>query len=392
MVRCVPVLSVISGSGILWMTDYRITGPRHPNPVFIRPRSFAIADLMKTTPFEGDDLVTEDEKNLGRIAGQDNAFDDTAEPDEALKRRYQSRLSRAVAALQKSPEGAALLLSAMCKDQRIGAYLEIRGVFGCYLSKDKVAYTKTSDMGRCIHNLAHELAHAQQDMSGLSTMVIYHQKGTLLPYDAWSYVVLNRCIEAAAEATAVQICWDIKEAGDPRGWEDARKTYSQLTKAFQQSVTENSDNAHNGRAKAAAFDAMFKQVFFVPNNVTYDQNMVAVLAGQAAAEKEAGLIAAARRIDADTLAAVGLNEDGTNWLEGRRLDRGLYAQMSDELRSAVEALNITVLKSLSAPDPSLFPQPYTRRHRPQFDGGFIPPASFLPLPGASGPAQYRYHP
>ncbi|MEO0392028.1 MAG: DUF6782 family putative metallopeptidase [Pseudomonadota bacterium] len=112
---------------------------------------------------------------------------------------------------------------------------------------------------------AHELGHVAQ----------HRQSGP--DYGRWSLryrlmhqIMATRHYEAAADAVAVDVAWQLKDAGKPEMWQvlhgDPHDAH--LAQAYARSIAKNPDNAVNGKARRAVHDAWFKDPLAV---LHYDQ-------------------------------------------------------------------------------------------------------------------------
>lgn len=102
---------------------------------------------------------------------------------------------------------------------------------------------------------AHELAHVAQD----------HKCGPGfgcwdIRYPLMHQMMATRHFEAAADAVAVDVAWQLKQAGLPGIWERIEQDPSEqhLAAAFARSVARDADHATNGKARRAVHDAWFK--------------------------------------------------------------------------------------------------------------------------------------
>lgn len=110
------------------------------------------------------------------------------------------------------------------------------------------------------HLAAHELAHvAQNYVAGPD----YSRWG--LRYPIMHQIIATRHYEAAADAVAIDVAWQLKEAGEPAMWAalDSDPFEQHLTQAYAASIAKNPANAANGKARRAAHDAWFKDAVAV---------------------------------------------------------------------------------------------------------------------------------
>ena len=102
---------------------------------------------------------------------------------------------------------------------------------------------------------AHELAHVAQDKHCGRDFGRWDLRYTLM-----HQMMATRHYEAAADAVAVDVAWQLREAGQPGMWRRIEQdpVEQHLTRAFSRSVARNAANAKNGKARRAAHDAWFK--------------------------------------------------------------------------------------------------------------------------------------
>jgi hypothetical protein len=113
-----------------------------------------------------------------------------------------------------------------------------------------VGLNPRGDEAQLVATLAHELRHAWQDARGFLERL--HRS----PEDI---VWMTRLVEADAEANAVQICWELKEAGYPDAFEAHKKTgyADESLVAYEQTAQADPASVSNGLAMREAFDQWF---------------------------------------------------------------------------------------------------------------------------------------
>jgi len=171
--------------------------------------------------------------------------------------------------------------------------------------------------GRRIAFLAHELAHVPQHPA-------YSDNRHFPPQDL---VLLRRVREAAAEAQATQILWELRQAGYHHAWDAKLNTiYRDIARAYEAKVGE--DGSREGQLAAAR--ASFDQWFMKQRRLElYDGMTVDHL--RRISEDDMGLVPPARFLSHGFLRAIGWTGQG-NYLSHREdldLTTGFYRmQMS----------------------------------------------------------------
>ena len=102
---------------------------------------------------------------------------------------------------------------------------------------------------------AHELAHVAQDKHCGRDFGRWDIRYTLM-----HQMMATRHYEAAADAVAVDVAWQLKQAGAPGMWRRIEQDPAEqhLARSFSRSVARNAANATNGKARRAVHDAWFK--------------------------------------------------------------------------------------------------------------------------------------
>ena len=139
--------------------------------------------------------------------------------------------------------------------------------------------------------LSHELAHVPQHPA-------FSDNRYFPPEDL---LLLRRVREAAAEATATRIAWQLDEAGVPEVWDAKRSgVYGDLATAFETVLDGQPGEAAELRATRAAFDRWFAKSWRLD---TYDRMTVDHLARIAA--DELGLVPPRLRLSHGMLVGIG---------------------------------------------------------------------------------------
>lgn len=243
-------------------------------------------------------------------------------------------LRRAARALQASGLGRAVLEGMAAADVWLGDLSSDDASYGFYLSGDRVVRTRTEDFWQAVRNLAHEGRHAVQDGLGLTTILEFHEPGTQLPWDARGYLLLNRALEADADAWAVAASHELAEAGAPDAWRVllAHPEFGGLARAY--------DAARPDGAKAAmgaAYDAWFD----LGRDHGYDTYLLGWLERLREKAEEAGHrgpVPGAATLDDAVLQRLGHVPEGGSYLEGRVLDEGRYAAMAPDVEARLAEL------------------------------------------------------
>lgn len=168
-------------------------------------------------------------------------------------------LTRLMNELRRSPTGAWLLDEAQKAGIRI-VYDNKTEYAGYYESETKLVAVEAPltergnlrrgvDRGYLLLTLAHELRHAWQDAQGP-----FLDEQHWRPRDA---VLINRLIEADAEAISAQVAYELKLAGDSRAWDSKKGAYEDMHRVYRRAIRADEAAARDGRAMRAAFDQWF---------------------------------------------------------------------------------------------------------------------------------------
>lgn len=162
------------------------------------------------------------------------------------------KLTRCISRMAQSETGRALLDTAAEYGVRV-ALKDNHIYYGDFdRETKKVTIEGKSSDGALIEILAHELRHGWQDRHGFDSSF------ELPPSDN---VIINRLIEADAEAVANQVAWELKEQGYNKPWLHAirNKSYQDVAQAYRKEAEADPDAVRDGRALRAAFDQWFKK-------------------------------------------------------------------------------------------------------------------------------------
>ena len=183
--------------------------------------------------------------------------------------------------------------------------------------------------------LSHELAHVPQHP-------VYSDNRYFPPQDL---VLLRRVREAAAEATATRIAWQLAEAGYEEAWRAKRRgVYGDLATAFQETIGVRRGELAELEASRAAFDQWFAESWRLD---TYDRMTIDHLSRLA--EDEIGLVSPRLHLSHGFLTGIGRHGERNFLTEttGRRLtDRAYGGSLSSENGDLLQSL-------LSAPKDSI---------------------------------------
>lgn len=251
-----------------------------------------------------------------------------------------AELSRLFATLGRSPSGAALLREAAARGVRVCIDRTTDLLAYYFASMNVVGVSWNLSEGGRIIFLAHELAHIPQHPR-------YSDNRYFPPEDL---VLLRRMREAAAEAIATRIAWELRTADFDSAWEEKLVTpYADVAQAFARAVQDRRRGDSGGRARdgtlvmatRAAFDQWFASNW---RRDVYDRMTVAHL--QRIASDTMGLVPARRAITDRFLVRIGWIRigrlGGENFLAkstGRSLTDAYYAgNLSVENARQIERL------------------------------------------------------
>lgn len=179
---------------------------------------------------------------------------------------HEKSLRTALKIIEQTPTGKALLANA--EEGSVGIYTDTtcsslgrysRGTRTVCINpafaflKKPLGKQYTGELGVV---LAHELFHAKQDRDG----VLNARDGIGLSPE--NRMLATRHIEAGANAAAIQVAWEAKEAGYPELWDSDTKgpslTRRKMYAAYGAAVEADPAAAKDGRALAAAYDMFFE--------------------------------------------------------------------------------------------------------------------------------------
>ncbi|MEM1414289.1 MAG: DUF6782 family putative metallopeptidase [Myxococcota bacterium] len=236
--------------------------------------------------------------------------------------------------LRASALGAQVLEGIALGDVWLGDLAEDDPSYGFYLSADRVVRTRTRDFWQALRTLAHEGRHAVQDGLGLSTILEFHEPGTLLPWDARGYLLLNRALEADADAWSVAASHQLAEAGRPEAWKtlEAHPEFGGLAEAYAKARPDGMI-----AAMGAAYDAWYD----LGRDHGYDTYLLGWLERLREKSEDAGHegpVGAAKALDDAALQRLGWLPEGRSYLADRTLDEGRYAAMAPDVEARLAEL------------------------------------------------------
>lgn len=169
---------------------------------------------------------------------------------------------------------------------------------------------------------AHELRHYWQEKQGLTLT-----KASAL-YDN---LIMMRFAEADAFSFETQVAWELDKLEPEKGyWRKFKRNYKDLCRAFEKSVEQSAQNADNGKAQKAAFNAWFA----MPLRKQYDYNALKQVRDYWYRKSQGirnGLVFHKKRGDDEAplmseefLREFGQRADGSNYLAGVNLYSDYY--------------------------------------------------------------------
>jgi len=177
----------------------------------------------------------------------------------------QIQTRRALDIISKVPEGAEMVAEVKSADTKFKLdFFRDGAVFRPYSADMKVgsngsrppeiAYTAFAARGERVSMLLHEFQHFRQYKAGLLSI-----DRDMSPIEQMWY---NRAYEADAEATAVDISYKLKLAGEKDAWKflSSRESLScsAMARAYEAEVRKDPNALYDGRAKRAAYDTWFQ--------------------------------------------------------------------------------------------------------------------------------------
>ena len=243
-------------------------------------------------------------------------------------------LRRVIGVLRRSGLGRAVLEGLAVGDVWLGDLADDDASYGFFLSGNRVVRTRTRDFWQTVRSVVHEGRHAVQSAMGLTTILEFHEPGTQLPWDARGYLLLNRALEADADAWAIAASHELDEAGAPEAWSSliAHPEFGGLARAYEAARPD-------GRAPAmrAAYDAWFE----LGRDYGYDTYLLGWLERlreKTEAAGHAGPVPAASTLDDAVLQRLGYLPGGGSYLAGRVRDEGRYASMAPDVEARLAEL------------------------------------------------------
>ncbi len=256
--------------------------------------------------------------------------DVAAHARQALQHPEQSRrLRAAIDLLDKIPDGRALLKAAETAGVMVISDLseEVLGYYAADSEPKLVGISDTGTLEEQVASLAHELFHVWQDHSGEWLRV------NLAPENE---VLVQRMLEAAAEAMAVHVCFELKEASHDGPWKSYRSKqarrdapYADLAEAYE--MRRRRSRGAEEMRPLKAIRAAFDQWFALPERrAAYDSKIVRMMERYQYAYVAA---AGCPRVEPDSawLSDIGVLPDGRNFIEGT----GRLALVNDWYRSGM---------------------------------------------------------
>lgn len=223
-----------------------------------------------------------------------------------------AELARLFAILAYSAAGRAVLDQARRRDVHV-CIDEQTDLLAYYFAGTRVVGVSAGlSEGGKIAFLAHELGHVPQHPA-------YSDNRLFPPRDL---IRLRRVREAAAEAIATRIAWELRERGHPHAWnEKATTPYGDVARAFEEAVLSGPSETAALRATRAAFDRWFEARW---RRDVYDRMTVDHL--ERISADDIGLVPPRRRLSHAFLEGIA-RLDGRNFLagtEGRLLTDPFY--------------------------------------------------------------------
>jgi hypothetical protein len=313
----------------------------------------------------------------------------TTDTSDLNNKEVRRNLATIVQTMNGSARGQRLLQNMADNDIRIGG-LTRGNNYGYYLAYDRALYQVNNDADEGIRVMSHEARHAEQTVAGYSTLIEYYKPGTKLPYDARSYLLLNRIVEADADATSVGVAWEISQS-DPskkRIWDLLKEDvhFGQMAESFEAAVQKTGLASTDPAAVRAGMEAVFNGWMNIGTPLRadgYDRYLLAFI------EKKTGewgeVQANARLTAADIRNITSLGDSESYWDPAKH----------PNVMKKFEVFPADIEARLAAVDQRLKPAPVTSIKLPSGPEAGLPPA--LPRrhePGAQAAAdvsRWRHH-
>ncbi len=231
---------------------------------------------------------------------------------EAPATRQQREIADLIRDLRRSAQAAELLRAAAGRNVIVCLDADTPLLAYYFSGLRLIGLRQSLDRAERLIYLSHELAHVPQHPA-------FSDNRYFPPEDL---LLLRRVREAAAEAAATRIAWQLARAGLPEVWKAKRGgVYGDLAEAFQSVMERRRGGADELTATRAAFDRWFAKSWRLD---TYDRMTVDHLARIAA--DELGLVSPRLRLSHGMLVGIG-RQGGRNFLtatDGRSLTDPFY--------------------------------------------------------------------
>ena len=241
----------------------------------------------------------------------------------------QIKLKNAILSVRQSDIGAWLIEVAANRDVVVCVDhdTELEAHYRSYLRL--LGLNSRLDAAGMVAFLAHELAHVPQHPR-------FSNNRRFSPFDM---MLLQRVREAAAEAIATRVLWQLREGGDDAAWQAKLRTaYHDIVRSFEIGINKVSGPSAEREATRFAFFRWFDANWRLK---TYDNLMISTLAR--IATDSIGIVPATRQLSDSFLRGVAqygresfLKVGDGNILIERFRHHGLSPQAHAELKAAIE--------------------------------------------------------
>jgi len=211
--------------------------------------------------------------------------------------------------------------------------------WGHYVIGEGVLYLRCDHPWQGVRTLVHEARHAEQAAAGYSTIVEWHVPGTQLPWDAASYLLLNRVLEADADAHVALASWQLARAVDPGAWSSllaVDREFAGIAAAFQAAAAGDRDG------EPAGMRAAFVAWFTAGRGPGYDEYLLPWIERVVA---RGGATRAARRLDDAGARAIAAQAACPRYLDGieRPLTGAPFTAWSEAIAARLAGLALRVV-------------------------------------------------